>query len=364
MKQFDSNWTSNSKRHHLVPNTYLKGWQHNESSVYYIDKEENQIDFVNKNYSKNTKRINRINNFYSRRVGSLFQSKLDCDKYFEPLSSHCYTVKINEKEVTDSIVLNNNFYEYEKWEIYDVYNNLISRNDKEALKDEIKSIHIRDLEEAWNQIYENSWPSVRNDILAEVNKNNNSGKVQSIRREELISFMVSIEWRTSSVPQILEDSFNKIIQILELEEVLKEPIPEKDRMYPFITTYREEMLHNFLLSKFHELFNKKGVIYEEIQNIYNNMNIELLIPETGYEFITSDNPVCIFQNNKKEIEFIFPITPELACAVRRGGSLIDKEHYFLNILSRDEVFSYNKKIKKECSMGYILRQPSLNPYFK
>lgn len=39
MKQFDPNWTSNSENH-LVPNTYLKGWQHKDSIVYYIDKKE------------------------------------------------------------------------------------------------------------------------------------------------------------------------------------------------------------------------------------------------------------------------------------------------------------------------------------
>lgn len=57
MKQFDPNWTSNSEKHHLVPNTYLKGWQHKDSIVYYIDKKENKIDFTIKNYSKNTRKI-------------------------------------------------------------------------------------------------------------------------------------------------------------------------------------------------------------------------------------------------------------------------------------------------------------------
>lgn len=363
MKQFDSNWTSNSEKHHLVPNTYLKGWQHKDSIVYYIDKKENKIDFTIKNYSKNTRKIIRIDNFYSRRVGALFQSRLDCDKYFAPLKLHGYTVKIDGKEIIDSIELNNIFYEYDKWEIYDVHENLISIDDKESLKDEIKSVHIRDLEEAWNQNFENSWPFVRNDILTEINKNSGADKIQSIRREDLVGFMVSIKWRTESASQIFEDDFNKIVQLMGLEELLNNPISDEDKMYPFITTYKQEQQHNYLLSKFHDLFNKKGPIYKEIQNICNNANLELLIPEAGYEFITSDNPVCIFQNNKKETEYIFPITPELACAVRKGNP-VDKDHYFLTTLNKDEVFTYNEQIKNDCNKGYILQQSSLNPYFK
>lgn len=363
MKQFDPNWTSNSEKQHFVPNTYLKGWQHRDSSIYYIDKKENQIDFTNKNYSKDTRKIFRIDNFYSRRVGALFQSKEDCNKYFAPLKLHGYTVKINGEEIIDTIKLNNNFYNYDKWDIYDNRNNLVSNDDKESLKDEIKSIHIRDLEEAWNQLYENNWPSVRNDILTEINKNSGADKIKSIRREELVGFMVSIKWRTVSAPQILEDSFNKIVESFGLKELLNNPISDEDKMYPFITTFGEEMLHNYLLSKFYDLFNKKGPIYGEIQNICNNANLELLIPEAGYEFITSDNPICIFQNNKKETEYVFPITPELACAVRKGNP-VDKEHYFLSTLNKDEVFAYNEQIKKHCNMGYILRQSSLIPYFK
>lgn len=363
MKQFDPNWTSNSVKHHLVPNTYLKGWKHKDFYVYYIDKKDNQIDFTNKDYSEETREIIRVDNFYSRRVGALFQNKLDCDKYFAPLKSHGYTVKLDGKEITDSIELNEIFYEYDKWQIYDVHDNLISKDDKESLKDEIKSIHVRDLEEAWNQLYENNWPSVRNDILTEVNKNIGADKIQSIRREDLVGFMVSIKWRTESAPQIFEDDFNKIVQLLGIKEILNNPISDEDRMYPFITTHKQEQQHNILLSKFHELFNKKGPIYKEIQNICNNANLELLIPEAGYEFITSDNPICIFQNNKNETEHIFPITPELACAVRKGNP-VDKDHYFLTTLNKDEVFAYNEQIKKYCNMGYILRQPSLNPYFK
>lgn len=197
MKEFDPNWTTISEKHHLVPNTYLKGWQHKDSYVYYIEKNEKNIDFANPDQSKNTRKIVRTSNFYSRRVGALFQSKLDCDKYFAPLRLHGYKVKIDGLEVSDSIRLNNSFLdEFDLWSVYDTNDNLISEDEKQSLKEEIKSIHIRDLEEAWNQIFENTWFDVRNDILTEVNKNKKVNKIPAIRREELVGFMVSMEWRT------------------------------------------------------------------------------------------------------------------------------------------------------------------------
>ncbi|MEX3624914.1 DUF4238 domain-containing protein [Viridibacillus arvi] len=362
MKQFDPSWTSNSEKHHLVPNTYLKGWQHTDSKVYYIDKNENQIDFTNQNFSKNTRKINRVDNFYSRRVGALFQSKLDCDKYFAPLKQHGYTVKIDGVKVSNSIELNKNFYNYDKWGIYDVHAKLISEDDKKSLKEKIKSIHIRDLEEAWNQLYENPWPSVRNDIVTEINRNIGVDKIPSVRREDLVKFMVSIEWRTEPAPQLLKNNYNKIVKLLGIEDILKDPIPDEDKMYPFINTYGDDFLHNYLLKQYYDLFNNTGPIYKSAQNICNTMNLELLIPETGYEFITSDNPVFPFLNKNNDTEYIFPITPDLACAVRKGNP-VDKEHYFLTSLNKNEVFAYNEQIKKGCNKGYILRQPSISTYF-
>ncbi|MCY7945557.1 DUF4238 domain-containing protein [Bacillus atrophaeus] len=363
MTQFDPNWSSYSEKHHLVPNTYLKAWKHNKSLVYYIDKQKSKIDFASGDYIKNTSRIFRINNFYSRRVGALFQSQSDCDKYFAPLKSYKYTVKINGIGVVDSTELNKKFYEYENWAIYDDTNNLISEFDKCALKKEIQAIHIRDLEEAWNRMYENNWPDVRSEIVAEVNKNFGADKISSVRREEFIRFMVSIEWRTEPAHPVLEEAFNNLINLLDLSKVLDEPLLDSEKMYPFIDTHREEFKHNLLLSMYYKFFNNKGPIYEEFKHIYDTMDIHLLIPESGYEFITSDNPVCRFTNSRNELEYIFPITPQLACTVLKSKS-VDKEHYFVRNLNKDEVLLYNDQIKNNCIKGYILHQPHLKMYFK
>lgn len=70
------------------------------------------------------------------------------------------------------------------------------------------------------------------------------------------------------------------------------------------------------------------------------------------------HPVCRFENSRNEIEYIFPITPQLACTVRKSKS-VDKEHYFVRTLNKEEVLLYNDQIKNNCSKGYILHQPHL-----
>lgn len=366
MQKFNPNWTTPSVRHHLVPNTYLKGWATNGTSVVYIEKEEKNIDFTSKDYGRNTENLGRIKHFYSRRAGALFRNKEDCDKYFEPIKKYSYTVKIEGKVVKDTIVLNDNFYAFnERWDIYDKNNILISKKRKDSLRKEILAIHNSSLEKGWSVLLEDGWPTVRQQISSAVNKETKKDIIPAVKRRELINFMVSMDWRTMPAPDSLLTEYDKLVQMMGIQDFLENRIDEEDKMYPFINTYSEEQLHNYLLMQYDNFFKNAGPIFNQADYMYNNMVIELLISPNGYEFITSDKPVCMYTNKQGDTEYIFPIAPNLACAVRRGGSFKDIVNYYaLTRLDKDQLYEYNEAIKNNCNKGYILSQKTLKPYFK
>ncbi|PDZ86111.1 hypothetical protein COO00_18880 [Bacillus toyonensis] len=355
---FDSNWNTKAVFHHLVSQTYLKGWKYKDSSVYYIEK--NDVN-IKDNWSRKTRRLAGINNFFSRRAGALFRTEKDCVKFFEPLKD--FKVEYKGQILNNPLDLNDNFSFYDSWIIYDFKSQIVSKSEKEKLKFEIDNIHVRDIEVGWDRLYENNWPNVRNDIMSAISSNPGAIKVPSVRREELIKFMVSLEWRSKPTHPLLEATYEPIASSDLLKDCLNVSIPEIKRMYPFLDTEKEFVLHNILLKWYHKFLNDSGKIYDEAQMIIKQMNIELLIVEKGSEFITSDNPVCRFLNSNNDLEYIFPITPEIACAVRKANPY-DGNHYFVRNLSKDEVFKYNQKLKDNCYKGYILHQSSLTYYFK
>lgn len=78
------------------------------------------------------------------------------------------------------------------------------------------------------------------------------------------------------------------------------------------------------------------------------------------EFITSDNPVCRFYNNEGKIEYIFPITPQLACQMMRGGPT---DKYVLEELTEERIMAINHRLKENCHKLYIQREPDCSLYF-
>ena len=364
MVQFDPNWASNSSNQHLVPNTYLKAWSNNNTDVYYIEKNEMNIDFKQKNFQKNTKRLTTVKEFYTRNVYTSFDEADDLEKIFLPLKSKKYSVIYNKKEIGSFEELKKEFHDFDSWEIYKPKNVLISNKEKAKLKKEIEEVKIRDIEEAWNRMFENSWPNTREAVEEAVKLNHGAAIINAVKREELIKFMVAIEWRTFPPhPEILRQ-FNKLINILGIEKTLNEPVEKEEEYLSIVSTRGEYYLHEIILKNFYKFFHNKGPIFVAYTHIYKNMDIELLIPEPGFEFITSDNPINTFTNSNNEIEYIFPITPVLACAVRNNRNDLDIEKYRVTTYSKDKVFTLNENTKNSCYRGYILRQPNLKVYFK
>ncbi|MFJ7839907.1 DUF4238 domain-containing protein [Lysinibacillus sphaericus] len=345
--------------HHLTPQTYMRGWKHGSSSVYFIEKNDGNI---NDDWNRNTRRLAGENHFYSRRAGSIYKTEQDCLTFFKPLNG--YDIIHTGIHLTSALDLNNYFIDYEYWDIYK--NGVkISSQEKQDLKEAILNIHVRDIEAGWDRQYENNWNSITEGILDNLKKYPNQDVIPAVKRDELIKFMVSIEWRTKPYHPVLIDSFNKLLDVtgLNTSNLKSMIIPENVRLYPFIETEYDELLHGVLLSKYHQFLNNTGIMMDEANKYIDNLLVNLLIAPKDAEFITSDNPVCRFKNEQGSIEYVFPINNKLACALRKTEGDV-KNNYNISKLSKNEVFYYNDHLKNNCYKGYILKEKDLSLYFK
>lgn len=198
--KFDPNWNTDAVLHHLASQIYFRAWKHGNSSVYYI--ERNNVNLEG-NLSRHTKKFAFIKNFFSRKAGAYFSTSSDCEKYFELLKG--YEVVFKGEKIKDPLKLNKIYRCYDEWIIYDSNLKIISKSEKEKLKLEIDDIHVRDIEVGWDCLYENKWSNVRDDIQNVVDSNKGAIKIPSVRREELVKFMVSLEWRTKPNHPVLEE---------------------------------------------------------------------------------------------------------------------------------------------------------------
>lgn len=337
--------------HHLIPQTYMREWKHGKSSVYLVDK-----GTKNFGVEKSTKRFGGIDHYHSLRAGSPFRTEEDCKRFFKPLED--YIVEIDHIVINSTLEMNNRFYEFDIWVISHTNGGLVSETEKKALKNKIQSIHVRDIEVGWNLKYENYWNSIVTDISKEVYENSTAQKITAIRRDDLIKFMVSLEWRTKPYHPRLSEALDFFCNnIFDFKSI---HIPENERLYPFLETAYDEMAHSYILKLFREFLNEGGPIKIEAKTIIDELCTELFLAPAGFEFLTSDNPVCRFTNCEGTTEYIFPLTPKIACRVSRGDNQSD---YFLKEISKEELFYYNNKLKDNCYKAYILREQNLALYF-
>lgn len=349
---------TDAKNHHLIPQTYMRAWKHGvsrKSKVYTVDKGANGVGS-----SVKTKDIGAIEDYHSIRVGSVIVTNDDCVEFFKPLSN--YQVLIDNMIETDLKMLSENFYDYDNWIIQNDKGQIVSENQKNTLKKEILSIHVKYIEDEWSRQYENYWNSTKDTIVSEIDSNPNKQRIHAVKREDLIKFMVSMNWRTLPYPpklqDILDSFFDPKIWGVDPKQVF---IPEDERQYPFLKTFYEELSHSYLLKLFREFLDKKGHMMDQATKIIDDMGIELLLAPQNGEFITSDNPVCWFTNSNGDKEYIFPITPSVACSLKKG---ISKKEYIVQQLTKKELISINNELKNNCHEFYILREQNLSLYFQ
>ncbi|MFE4074394.1 DUF4238 domain-containing protein [Peribacillus sp. YIM B13477] len=341
--------------HHLTPQTYMRAWKNGNSHVYVVEKGTDGVGD-----RKSTKKFGGVDNYHSLRVGFPYHTKDDTEKFFYPLEK--YTVMKDDEVIKSTIEMNKQFYDFDSWTI--IHNDskrVVDPHEKKTLKDAILKIHVRDIEVGWSRLYENYWNSINETISNKVLANVSSQAIQAVKRDELIKFMVSLEWRTKPYHPSLQEAFDTVLNKeffgIDWKGII---IPEEERLYPFLENMYDEFAHSFVIKLYRQFLDEKGTMMDEAIKIINNFCIVLFLAPNDGEFITSDNPVCRFTNNGGATEYIFPINPKIACGVFRNGA-IDK--YMIKKLTKDELIHYNNKLKENCNKGYIMREQNRTLYF-
>lgn len=358
--------TTKAKYHHLTPQVYMRAWKHNESNedsrVYCIEKnEENSLGI-----SKRTSKFAGINNYHTIKAGYMIATEQNCNLFFEPIRN--YTVMLEDKVIKDPIELNEKFNRFEDW-IIKKENQVISKQERSDLKKEISSIHVKTIEEQWSNQYENYWHDIRKSIINHIPEDISVSSIPAISREDLIRFMVSLEWRTKPYHPILVQALEQ--KIGDNPELIKKlygkeinlktiQIPESERHFPFLETLFDEYAHNYVLKKYSEFLKQDGVIWIEAQTFIEKMHVNLKIaPEDG-EFLTSDNPVCRFVNDKGLMEYVFPITPKILCSLYYKD---EHDTYSISRINKTDVILYNNVLKENCHKHYFIREQKKELYF-
>ena len=127
-----------AKYHHLIPQTYMSSWANEAGTL--------QIEFLNNPgvfKPRNKENIAGITDYHSIKAGMVICTKDDADKIFFPLTD--YTVEIDGQIVTDTLELNQKYYDFDSWTIRRRDGSLVS---KKGIKHEVLNAknHAREAE--------------------------------------------------------------------------------------------------------------------------------------------------------------------------------------------------------------------------
>lgn len=317
-----------AKYHHLIPQTYMSAWANKAGTL--------EVEFLSNPgvlEQKNKDNIAGITDYHSIKAGMVICTKDDADKIFAPLAN--YIVEIDGQIVTDTMEMNQKFYNFDAW--------IIRRSDgslarKKAIKREIEKIKIKDIESNWSIKYENEWNNVVYDLESAI-FSANAKSITAIHKDYLMKFFVALDWRSIQSNDEFQKAFRTFADAL-LDEI---EIPEEERILPCLKTAADEIKHNLLLKYYRKYLDDDGVIYTHAMESLKHTNFHFLIADGQICFITSNNPSFVFIREDGLNEGLMPVTPRILMA--QGRCTEDADKYFITYISEEAVSGYNEIIK-------------------
>lgn len=248
---------------HLVPQCYMREWAYNpnKSSVWLYQRDsggaETDVDKINVSYgSKQIKKINAIDNYYAIKAGCYFMPQEALDEIFGP-TMHL-TVTLDGVSLDTEKKRNEKFGLFDEWIVSGVDGNVITEEEKVALKKYFDEARFVFIEKEWNHQYENNWRTYINDFYNKilqtksgigcnsVGEKNISTLVTAEMISEIIKLLIVFDIRGFSSDEYINEQIDIIFDILPSEIFDMELEPE-DRMHPMETTVRECFRHQFIL---------------------------------------------------------------------------------------------------------------------
>ncbi|NQX71709.1 DUF4238 domain-containing protein [Paenibacillus alba] len=251
---------------HLNPQTYMKAWKHGDSSIFVVKK-----GFDDVGRERNTKRFAGIKDYHTIRAGSISGNTEDFEYFFEPLKE--YVVKLDDSKLEDPLDMNLKFYRFDEWSISDLKGNIVSDEMKQSLYSTILLRTRKDIEVNWDRQYENYWNSTHNEIKSAILATD-THLLNAVKRDDLIKFMVSLEWRTKPYHPVLQNALDSVFRdsFFEIDFKLIK-IPEEERLFPFLETVYDEYAHSYILKLYRHFHKGTGLIMDEVKRFINETTL-------------------------------------------------------------------------------------------
>lgn len=328
---------SQAKYHHLVPRTYMSSWEHGNGTLY-IEYKDGTVKERNKD------RVAGVTDFYSIFVGMPICTKDDTDEIFSFLSE--YLVEYSGKVVTDTLELNQIYYDFDNWEITRKDGTTVS---KKKLRNAIDSVKIRDIEVLWSTKYENGWNEMRKKIETEV-LGASSDTIPAFDKEFLMKFYTAMDWRGFKSNDQLSNAFDWLCnKVLPFHEV---KIPENERELPMFENAADYFKHCYILKSYRKYLNDEGVIYSNAMANLKNASFHFLVSDGVTTFVTSDNPAFIFIRADGKLQGLMSVNPRILLV--QGRDIDHDEVYCVSHISDDAVKAYNNIIRQNAKEFVIM----------
>lgn len=359
---------NDSKYHHLLPQVFMSSWVFDGDAVWGVNKETNFGD------RKNKENFGGIPHYHTIRAGSYLATEKMVNTFFSPLQT--YTVYFTEADemdgnsVSDPFELNAAFSTYDEWILKDEYGRKAGGKRKRRLKDSILKHQDKTLEVEWNRQYEDHWNRVLKNIENDLDKAFSTTVPPYVvgfsDLGQIITFMVSMKWRTLPYPKELQELMDEKWSISPKYELdlKKLAIKEDEQTFRYLKTIYEEHAHNVILWLFTQFLNKEGPMMDEAQYIFENFTAILYQAPEDKEFLTSDNPVCEYKDENGKMNYYFPITPKLAFKFgekTKGGSIA--RSYVVHQMNEEELIDFNNRMKDNSHEYYIMKGDHPSRYF-
>lgn len=339
-----------SKLHHKVPQTYMRAWCFSGESVHTYDKETKKL--LNRNIST----ILAENYFHSIKAGSLYTTPKALNKIFESLDQ--YTVKLNGKVLDSKDELNQNFQDYDEWEITYPNGNKVSKKKRNEIKQQLISISDDTLEKRWSSELENGWPSISKNLYTRLHKILIKDPDEILTFEDfkkLIKYFIMFDWRGKNSNATLNwfMDFLKDIFPFDKSDMV---IPEEKRIYRSDKTVFDEIKHAAMLRFYEQLLDNRDGMKRIYESYLANLTIIFLLDRNS-DLITSDNPAyeTVDENGNKVP--IFVATPKVLIMLAKKDPL-EPNAYKIKQMDQQEVEYYNNKTFEQAS--FIISKKELN----
>lgn len=330
-----------AKEQHLVPRTYMRQWSYNNTDSIYIFNKRQKEKAVQ---PANVNSINYIVGFHDIKAGDIFVPDEALEELFGFVSRQCKVI-YEGRELDSLRKLNDKFWDYDKWEIFDLDGVKATRKERNEIRRVILQSRYTFIETEWCYQYEDNWIQFIEQIERKVRSGNLKVliKPQVLSNDELIKLMEYIliyDFRNIKGNAWI----NHVIDEIFPEELAETEIWDKDRVHKFNKTIGDELKHEVRIKSFYEFLHKKsGKIKLMIDNYLDTMGIRVCLTTKDAPFITSETPSMVIKNIDGLYEHIFVATPTMLITTYKTNNL---QRYMVCNLKRKYVNRYNKYIAR------------------